>query len=160
MEVPGSKPLERGYIVYPNGNIWSCKSQKFLKTYRNKWGYVYVDLSVCGIKKRVFVHRAVAEAFIPNPNCYPQVNHKDEDKTNNCMDNLEWCTAKYNNSYGSLNAQKADKFGKPVTCVETGVTFKTMVEAETATGARNISQVCKGKYKTSGGYHWKLAEVV
>ena len=52
------------------------------------------------------VHRIVAETFISNPNGYPQVNHKDENKLNNCVDNLEWCTASYNNSYGTCKERR------------------------------------------------------
>jgi len=54
-----------------------------------------------GDRKKFPVHRLVASTFIPNPNNYPQINHKDEDKTNNSISNLEWCTAKYNINYGT-----------------------------------------------------------
>lgn len=64
-------------------------------------GYVYVSLCGHGNQKRVRVHRLVAEAFIPNPNNLPQVNHKDENPSNNKAENLEWCTSKYNTNYGT-----------------------------------------------------------
>lgn len=63
--------------------------------------YLTVLLSKDGVKKRRHVHRLVAQAFIPNPDDLPQINHKDENPINNCVDNLEWCTAKYNNNYGN-----------------------------------------------------------
>ena len=63
--------------------------------------YLKVDFSKNGINKRYVVHRLVAKAFIPNPDNLPQINHKDEDKTNNRVDNLEWCDAKYNINYGT-----------------------------------------------------------
>ena len=66
-----------------------------------KDGYVRCLIKVNGVGRSYFVHRLVAEAFIPNPDNLPQVNHKDEDKTNNNVDNLEWCDAKYNNNYGT-----------------------------------------------------------
>ena len=66
-------------------------------------GYYYVQIPVKFSWKIKSVHRIVAETFLNNPNAYPQVNHKDENKLNNCVDNLEWCTASYNNSYGSRN---------------------------------------------------------
>ena len=66
-------------------------------------GYYYVQIPVKFSWKIKSVHRIVAETFLNNPNAYPQVNHKDENKLNNCVDNLEWCTASYNNSYGTCN---------------------------------------------------------
>lgn len=69
--------------------------------YIRRVGYLRVDLSNNGKSKHFFVHRLVAEAFIPNPYNFPFINHKDEDKSNPRMDNLEWCTAKYNVSYGN-----------------------------------------------------------
>lgn len=64
-------------------------------------GYYEIGLYLNGIRKMFFVHRLVALTFIPNPNNLPQINHIDEDKTNNCVDNLEWCTQAYNNIYGT-----------------------------------------------------------
>lgn len=72
-------------------------------------GYKIVSLTKEGKTKTVFVHRIVAEAFISNPNNLPMVNHKDEDKTNNFTENLEWCTAKYNRSYGKAIEKHAKK---------------------------------------------------
>lgn len=68
--------------------------------------YVWVTLSKDNLKSKKRVHRIVAEAFLPNPDNLPQVNHKDEDKTNNNVDNLEWCTAKYNMNYGTLRERR------------------------------------------------------
>ena len=72
---------------------------------QNNDGRDYMSIQLClnGKLKKYFVHRLVAEAFLPNPDNLPQVNHKDEDKSNNRVDNLEWCTAKYNLSYGTRN---------------------------------------------------------
>ena len=67
-------------------------------------GYCSVMLSKNGKVRRFNVHRLVAEAFIPNPSNLPEINHKDENKTNNCVDNLEWCTSKYNANYGNRNS--------------------------------------------------------
>lgn len=69
--------------------------------YIRRVGYLRVNLSNNGKSKHFFVHRLVADAFIPNPYNFPFINHKDEDKANSRMDNLEWCTAKYNASYGN-----------------------------------------------------------
>lgn len=77
------------------------RNEKFLSLRCNKKGYLQVGLSKNGIRKQFTVHRLVAQTFIPNPNNLPQVNHKDENKTNNCIENLEWCTAEYNCNYGN-----------------------------------------------------------
>jgi hypothetical protein len=88
-------------------------SEKILSTNSTK-GYLYVSLCKCGKQKRVRVHRLVAEAFIPNQDNLPEVNHKDENKENNAVSNLEWCTNKYNCNYGTgrernPNCQKGRK---------------------------------------------------
>ena len=75
--------------------------EKTLNPRKHKKGYLYVGLSKDGIQKKYSIHRLVAIAFIPNPNNLPQVNHKDENKENNCLDNLEWCTNEYNCNYGN-----------------------------------------------------------
>lgn len=75
--------------------------ERILKPYISTKGYKRVNLSKNNKKKEVPVHRLVAMAFIENPNNYPQINHKDENKFNNNVDNLEWCTCKYNNNYGT-----------------------------------------------------------
>ena len=112
------------------------------------------------------IHRLVAEAFIPNPDNLPEVNHKDENKLNNCADNLEWCDKKYNINYGYSavnrqiqNRERGLSMSKKVLCVETGVIYSSIIEAyrQTGVGQKEIINVCKGKphYKTAGGYHWK-----
>ena len=79
------------------GVFWEGKLLSKLKVK----GYFMVKLRKDGIQKMCSVHRLVAQAFIENPLCLPQINHKDEDKTNNIVDNLEWCDAKYNINYGT-----------------------------------------------------------
>lgn len=111
------KGLEKWFEVSNKGRIRSkdriVRSGKgwhreikgcILKTRTQANGYKAAHLRVSEIgydRTTVLVHRLVAEAFIPNPNNYPCVNHKDEDKTNNCVENLEWCTVAMNNSYGT-----------------------------------------------------------
>ena len=84
---------------YDNRNYF--RKGKVLSPGKDTVGYLFVILTCNGKRKAINVHRLVAKAFIENPDNLPQVNHKDEDKTNNNVDNLEWCTAKYNNKYGS-----------------------------------------------------------
>ena len=76
---------------------------KVLSPGKDKDGYLSVVLSCNGKHKKIAVHRLVAQAFIPNPDNLPQVNHRDENPSNDNVDNLEWCTAKYNLSYGTRN---------------------------------------------------------
>lgn len=81
---------------------------------RGKQGYPCVTLSKNGVYKRFLIHRLVAQAFIPNPNNLPCVNHKDENPLNNNVENLEWCTYAYNNCYGTRNKRISEaKKGKP-----------------------------------------------
>lgn len=89
-----------GYKVSDHGNVYSTFSKKLLKPFTNN-GYLYVTIANKGSYKKYSVHRLVAMLFIPNPNNLPYVNHKDENKQNNCVENLEWCTASYNTNYGS-----------------------------------------------------------
>lgn len=77
--------------------------ERILKPYLNKFGYLIVALRKDGKYKTVAIHRAVAETFIYNQNNLPCVNHKDENKQNNNVDNLEWCTYNYNDNYGNRN---------------------------------------------------------
>lgn len=88
------------YQVSDSGEIYSLKRKKKLKTYENK-NYLGVYLYQDCKRKFMMVHRLVALNFIDNPNNYPQINHKDENSKNNNVENLEWCSAKYNANYGN-----------------------------------------------------------
>ena len=95
------KPIS-GYESYLIGTYGTVmRNGKILKTHLSHDGYVLVSLCKDGKCKSFSIHRLVAGAFIENPNNLPQINHKDEDKTNNFVENLEWCDAKYNNNYGT-----------------------------------------------------------
>ena len=88
------------YEVSNKGNVRNVRRNTLLKLSKTNYGYIQVHLYKNGIRTGLRVHRLVAQAFIPNPDNLPEVNHLDEDKTNNRVDNLEWCTAKYNVNYG------------------------------------------------------------
>jgi len=87
------------YGVDESGNVKNLKTGRILKPNNHK-GYKYVKLYSADRNRTVLVHRLVAEAFLLNPSQLPEVNHKDENTANNCVENLEWCTSKYNANYG------------------------------------------------------------
>lgn len=144
------------YFISSSGQVWSQKNNLFLKPNINRHGYLFVNLynkeHPKGISKSI--HRLVAKAYLPNPNNLPMVNHKDENKQNNSLDNLEWCDSKYNNNYGiAFNTKK-----KKVKCIETNIIYESTSEAARKTGLnqQNISAVCNHKRQTTGGYHWQF----
>lgn len=146
------------YAVTSCGKVWSYKNQKFLKPDVKTNGYLRVDLCKDGQKKKYYVHRLVGEAYIPNPEGKPQINHKDENKSHNYIANLEWVTAKENCNYGTRN----QRLRKSVYCVELDKVFESVLDAAKNTKAKQsaISNCLAGRYKTAGGYHWKYAEEV
>lgn len=97
------------YYISNLGRVKSEITHKILKPRNSTHDYDRVRLYKNHKPKEFFVHKLVAQAFIPNPNNYPQVNHKDENKVNNCVDNLEWCTHKYNMNYGTCQKRKSEK---------------------------------------------------
>lgn len=167
--IPGYEGL---YEVDECGRVFSSKSGKQKKQTLTDKGYKTVSLYKDGKYKNMKVHRAVAMAFIDNPNNYPVVNHKDEDKTNNFVENLEWCTQRDNLVYGTARNRASEKLrgrerpesfravmrekikayqnsskgnGKPVVCLETGVKYTSICDAASKLGISEgtIRQSCK-----------------
>lgn len=151
-------------------NYGKTQKEKIRKTQLNK-GYAKVNLSKNGKVKHYLVHRLVAEAFIPNPNNLTEINHKDENKENNHVSNLEWCTHKYNMSYGTRSEKvikklKGRKFtedrkrniskamkkvgGKKIRCKNTGEVFNSINEARRKYGNVAIWDCCNRKRKSAG----------
>jgi hypothetical protein len=93
------KGWEGLYRVSSLGEIYSIRRDKRLSPAQDKYGYLIAVLNANGVSKTIRIHREVGLAFIPNPDCHPQLNHIDENKRNNCVGNLEWCTNQYNSEY-------------------------------------------------------------
>lgn len=136
-----------------------------------KSGYKQVKLYYAGFKKHFYIHRLVAEAFIPNPDSLPYVNHIDFDKTNNNVSNLEWCSASYNIKYSydagrcelsrQLTSALGKKYGgrikKAVQSIENGIIYPSIKQASREVGIKNTSNIInaiKKGYK-SGGFTWR-----
>lgn len=164
-DIPGYEGL---YQVSNLGNVRSLNYNKtgeikLLKPFTSHNGYRIVSLSNNGKLKGYTIHRLVANAFIPNPNNLPQVNHIDENKTNNRTDNLEWCTQAYNNTYGTHTKRVSKSNSIPVAQYDkNGILINTYLgaaDAEKHTGFahQDISKCCRGIkwHKTVGGYIWK-----
>lgn len=142
------------HTIDENGLVFNKKKNKYIKSYKKKYGYPAINLSSNGKSKYFLIHRLVAMAFIPNPNNYKEINHKDENPNNPNVNNLEWCTRKYNNNYGT----RLSKISRKVMCVETKEVFYSIREAERKTRikAPAICMVCNGKRRTAGGFRWKF----
>lgn len=153
------------YAITSCGKVWSYRRNKFMILGHDKDGYPRISLRKNGRVKTYFIHRLVAEAYLPNPNNLPYVNHRDEVKKHNWINNLEWCTAWYNINY-SRNKELALKMGTtyeekntnekntnrknnclPVKCIETGEVFESGADCARKMGldASHISKVCRGK---------------
>jgi hypothetical protein len=153
------------YQVSSNGKIKSSKNNKILALHKNTKGYKQITLHKNGDRKRKMVHRLVAEAFIPNPNNYPIINHKDECKDNCSVENLEWCTNKYNINYGTHNERvgaslKNGVTSKPIIQYDLNgkyiKEYPSMHEAARQLGVKQggISMCCRGIAKTAYGFIW------
>lgn len=167
------KGYERLYEISNKGNVKSLnkkiqRSNDRIQTFKerklkpglSKNGYLTVQLFKNKKGKTKYIHKLVAEAFIPNLDNYPIINHKDENKQNNYVDNLEWCTYSYNNSYNDkmknlrkkvLQYNKNNKFIKKWDGL-------INIQKELGINRNNITSVCKGKRKHAGGYIWKYEE--
>lgn len=163
------------YMVSNYGNIISLHSNNVKQLrLRKKRGYNYVVLYINGVKHQEAVHRLVANAFIINTNPFlTEVNHIDENPSNNCVNNLEWCDRKYNMNYGTQKeraiitgrSRGSRKFG--VAVIQSGKDgneinkFQSIYDASRATGidATTITKCCSGykNRKSAGGYKWSYA---
>lgn len=145
------------YVTNNKGSYSYTIPEKITKV-SLRTNYLCVTLCLNGKHINALVHRLVAKAFIPNPYDYPEINHKDENKLNNCIDNLEWCTRKYNKNYGSGNLRSASKRSKKV--IQYSDTFykewNSLNEAARGNNvaAGSIRSACIKKHKCCN-YYWK-----
>ena len=166
------KPIEKYnglYLISDTGMVFSVRTNKILKT-QHYYGYERVELNVNGKAQNELVHRLVAEAFIPNPDNLPCVNHKDETPWNNCVDNLEWCTHEYNTNYGTCierrvkhtkyqhgaerpGAKEVYQFDMEGNLI---AKYPSVADAEKATGCerKSISKACTGRLKKYKDFVW------
>ena len=158
-----------GYPSYMVSNMGRVKSlnyrrtgiEKILKPKINEKGYYYYSLFIDGKEYKFRIHRLVALHFIPNPNNLPEVNHKDENKANNCVENLEWCDRKYNCNYGTSKKKISKALSVPILQYSKDGSlirkWNNAKDAEKVLGVddSHIGKCCKGIYKTVGGYVWK-----
>lgn len=147
------------YEISSLGTVRNKETGKVLKPCCLK-GYPAVRLCFGNRKYPRLVHRLVAEYFIPNPKNYPVINHKDENPLNYSIENLEWCTAKYNMNYGtSRDCHKVPVVQLSLNGEVLGY-FNSISEASEKTGTRitGISDNINGRNNSSGGYKWKYAD--
>lgn len=147
------------YIIQDSlGRKRKCKG--YVTTGRiDSLGYPIIDLCKNGKQYRTRIHRLVAEAFLLNPQGYQYVNHKDLNKTNNRVDNLEWCTPKYN-MVDAFDKGAFDKLCKAVRVIETGEVYKSLHQCALAIGGsvQNVSACLHGKRSSCNGYHFEKVE--
>lgn len=147
------------YLCSSNGRIKNAETGR-IYTGSIQNGYVRFCLCEGGIPFSLNGHRTVAELFIPNPDNKPFVNHKDGNKQNNSVDNLEWCTAKENSRHAFDVLGIKPSHRKQVLCVETGEVFASCCDAAKAykTADNVINRCCNGKRLTALGRHWEFVE--
>lgn len=162
------RSLDKTWLTYnwKRQGLMECKRKgKLLKPLNRSDGYYGVWLRD-GLKKECrSIHRIVAETFIPNPCNLPQINHRDENKSNNRVDNLEWCTAKYNSNYGTrkdrIREYNIKSVMTPIIQYDMNGnvinTFESLSEAERMSGISSvdIAGVCKGRRASTHGYVFK-----
>ena len=183
---------EDKYEVSSYGKVKSLRNkygtyrEKILKFGKRQDGYLYVNLCKEGKIKTCLVHRLVCQAFLENPNNYTCVNHKDENPSNNCVDNLEWCTYQYNNTYGTvvqrrvahtdykaiaakidykaIGRKNAEKLSRQVYQYDKNeklvAIWKSVNEAgRNGFNSSHVSNCCLGKRKSHKGYIWSYTEL-
>lgn len=140
-------------LISRAGKVWTTTYNRELHPHLTNRGYLRVNLSKDKTVKRASVHRLVAEAFIPNPNNLPTVDHIDGNKLNNCVENLQWLSQSDNCRKSIKNATKPNK---PIFCIETGKVYKSKAEAARRLHipSATMSSLLKGEYNHYHGLHF------
>ena len=152
------------YEVNNKGEIRHKKRKQILSPRKNSGGYGYVCFIIEGQRKNFAIHRIVASAFLPNPNGYTEINHKDYDRLNNCVENLEWVSSSQNKQHAYLKIENHIARGKQVAQYDKNGDFIklydsiTLAAQEMGCTVGAISNCCLGRTKTSMGYQWRFVE--
>ena len=161
---------EESYAVSSIGRVKSISrkrangatlKEKLLQPGINKYGYCSVSLCKNGLIKQYKIHRLVAIAFLPNPKELPLINHKNEIKNDNRVENLEWCDWRYNTNYGNCINQLKSQHINPIVQMDLLGNFVTKYPSAKEAGRtlkidyRNICKCANGRYKTCAGFVWK-----
>lgn len=152
------------YEVNEEGLVRNKETGKILKPRLNPGGYAYVNFIIDGKRKNFAVHRIVAEAFIPNPNDYQEVNHKDYNRSNNNVSNLEWVNSSQNKKHAYIKEENRIARGKEVAKYDLNNNLIKIYDTISMAAKDNnccvgaISNCCLGRSKTSMGYRWKFVE--
>ena len=155
------RSIER--VVSYKGGSPRLRKGRLLKPWKYNRGYLMVSLWQDGCRTHKSIHRLVAQAFVENPNpaLWTQINHIDENPSNNRADNLEWCCQSYNNSYGGRMKRIAEALSKPVEAFDSnGIVVhrfaSTMDAQRNGFDSPNVSNCCNGKLKTFKGLRWRF----
>ena len=134
-------------------NKYHGSNERILKPIKNKYGYLQVHLKH---NNSTLIHRLVANAFIPNDNLFKtEINHKSEDKTDNRVENLEWCDRQYNVEYSQ--ARQVNQYSLDGKTLIKAFPSTKEIERQLGFANNNISACCNGKIKTAYGFIWKYA---
>lgn len=152
------------YLINENGYVTNSKTGKCLKNSLGKNGYYYIRLSKNGKSKHHYIHRLIAEHFLPNPDNKPCIDHINTDRTDNRVENLRWVTAKENSnntntknkvmSYSNYKSKPIIQFTKDGEFIRKW-DCSMDIQRELGIEHSNISRCCKGKQKTCGGFIWR-----
>lgn len=148
---------EWNYEVSNYGNVRNKKTGRILKLHETHKGYLEIGLYKNNKAKIYKVHRLVAIMFIPNDNTEKtQINHINEIKTDNRVENLEWCTSKENANHGTRTERVSKSNMKKIKCLETGQEFESIKEASIVLGldTSGIAKCCKGYQEVCGNLHF------